>query len=189
VAVLDPGAASRARLVSTAAEVGVEVGIAGPPRPEVVPRIRQTRCDAVLLGLEAPDESALPIAAEVRCPVVLCSENTGADMVSAARRLGAMAFLVKPIRGEQLVPTLALAIARFGEGQSLRCALAERKIIERAKGRLMALHGLTEDAAFRWLRNRAMDTRSRIIEVAHHVLSPSTGSPPGRSAAAPHHRR
>ena len=187
VAVLDPHAASRARLVGTAAEVGVEVGVAGLPRPDVVPLIRQTGCDVVLLGLDVPDGSTLPIATEVGCPVVLCSENTGGDMVSAAQRIGAMAFLVKPIRTEQIVPTLALAVSRFKEGQSLRRSLAERKVIERAKGRLMALQATTEEDAFRWLRRRAMDTRLRIIDVARDVLSASDRSHAQAEERAPTH--
>jgi response regulator NasT len=126
----------------------------------------------VLLGLEVPDPPPLPLAVEVGCPFVLCTENTGVDMVSAAQRLGAMAFLVRPIRAEQIVPTLALAVSRFRESEVLRRSLAERKLIERAKGRVMARHGLTEDAAFRWMRGRAMDTRTRIADVARQVLGP-----------------
>jgi two-component system, response regulator PdtaR len=188
VAVLDPHAASRARLVSTVAEVGVEVTVAGLPGQDVVPLIRQTGSDAVLLALGVPDDSTLLIASEIGCPVVLCSENAGADMVSAAQRSGAMAFLVKPLRTEQIVPTLALAISRFREGQSLRRALAERKIIERAKGQLMALQGMTEEDAFRWLRRRAMDTRLRIVDVARQVLSTSVDPMPSRGDASPHRR-
>jgi AmiR/NasT family two-component response regulator len=39
---------------------------------------------------------------------------------------------------------LALAIARFRERQEVQRALEDRKVIERAKGRLMALHGTFE---------------------------------------------
>jgi response regulator NasT len=180
VAVLDADAPSRARLVSTAAVVGVEIGVAGLPRPDVGPLIRQTGCDAVLLGLDVPDDLTLRLPTEDGCPVVLCSENTGPDMVSTAQQIGAMAFLVKPIRTEQIVPTLALAISRYRERQSLRRALAERKVIERAKGRLMVLQGGTEEDAFRWLRRRAMDTRSRMADVARHVLSEVHADPATR---------
>jgi len=78
---------------------------------------------------------------------------------------------LKPVRREQVMPTLAIAAALFREAQLLRRALAERKIIERAKGKLMERQRTTEDAAFRWLRRRAMDTRTRIADVAREVLA------------------
>jgi AmiR/NasT family two-component response regulator len=91
-----------------------------------------------------------------------------------AHRVRAMAFLIRPIRPDQLEPTIALAVARFREARVLSRSLEERKVIERAKGRLMALHAMTEDAAFRWLRERAMDTRRRIADVARQVLASSS---------------
>jgi AmiR/NasT family two-component response regulator len=36
---------------------------------------------------------------------------------------------------------------------------------------LMERQRTTEDAAFRWLRRRAMDTRTRIADVAREVLA------------------
>src|SRR5215470_10843722 len=92
-------------------------------------------------------------------------------LIRSTYSIGAMAFLVKPIRREQMAPTLALATSLFREGQFLRRALAERKIIEQAKGRLMERQRTTEDAAFRWLRRRAMDTRTRLADVARDVLA------------------
>jgi AmiR/NasT family two-component response regulator len=183
IAVLDAHPSTRTRLVSDGAPVGVDVGVASRLRPDVVPLIRHTRCDAVVLVMDVPDPEAVPLLTELECPVVLCSEDTSPHVVHIAQRLGAMAFLVKPIRAEQLAPTISLAIARFRERQRLQRALAERKVIERAKGRLMMLQGMSEDDAFRWLRRRAMDTRSRLADVARDVLSrPDT--PPGRLPAA-----
>ena len=51
-----------------------------------------------------------------------------------------------------------------------RGALAERKLIERAKGLLMEHRGLTEDQAYRMLRQTAMDQGKRLVEVAEAVI-------------------
>lgn len=51
-----------------------------------------------------------------------------------------------------------------------RTALHERKVIERAKGMLMQHRGLTEDQAYRMLRQTAMDRGRRLAEVAEAVL-------------------
>ena len=52
-----------------------------------------------------------------------------------------------------------------------RGALHERKVIERAKGLLMAHRGLTEDQAYRMLRQTAMDQKRRLVEVAEATLA------------------
>ena len=70
-----------------------------------------------------------------------------------------MACLIEPVRAAQVALTLDLAVARFRDLQALRQALADRKVIERAKGLLMARYGLLEDDAFRRLRRSAMDTQ------------------------------
>jgi AmiR/NasT family two-component response regulator len=171
IAVLDTHASERLRLTSGATDLGVDVGVAGCLRPDVLPLIRSMHCDAVLLAMDVPDPEALWVLRDVRRPVVLCSGDASPDMVGIAQRLGAMAFLLKPIRTEQIAPTISLAIVRFREAERLQRSLVERKIIERAKGRLMLLQGATEDDAFQWLRRRAMDTRSRIVDVARDVLT------------------
>jgi len=171
IAVIETRTASREQLVSTVAEVGIEVCVEGPLRHDVVALIPQTGCDAALVGMDEPDGAEIRLTTAIDCPLVLCSKNTGPDMVIAAQKMHAMAFLVKPMRPELLLPTLALATSLFREAQFLRRALAERKIIEQAKGRLMERQRISEDAAFRWLRRRAMDTRTRIADVARDVLT------------------
>ena len=57
------------------------------------------------------------------------------------------------------------------ELESARARLNERKLVERAKGLLMAHQGLTEDEAYRALRQLAMNQNRRLVEVASAVLS------------------
>jgi two-component system, response regulator PdtaR len=170
LAILDADSASRAQLVRAAEGVGLDIVLADGLHQDVVSRVGPAGCDVMLLGLAAPDPSAEPLMAEVDRAVVLCSANTELAMLHTAQSIGAMAFLVRPVRPSQIVPTLTIAVSRFEEHQSLSRALAERKVIEQAKGRLMALHGTSEEDAFRWLRCRAMDTRSRLADVARDVL-------------------
>jgi hypothetical protein len=57
------------------------------------------------------------------------------------------------------------------ELEAARSALHARKVIERAKGLLMAHRGLTEEQAYRLLRETAMNQSRRLVEVAETVLS------------------
>ena len=81
-----------------------------------------------------------------------------------------MSYLLKPLRSAELAPVLDLALARFCETRDLRRSLEERKIIERAKGRLMARYQLSEDDAFRRLRRAAMDSRRPMVDIAKALL-------------------
>lgn len=58
-----------------------------------------------------------------------------------------------------------------GELETARRSLNERKIVERAKGLLMARLDITEEAAYRMLRQTAMDQNRRIVEVAEAALA------------------
>ncbi len=57
------------------------------------------------------------------------------------------------------------------ELDAARRALHERKVIERAKGVLMARLGLDEEAAFRALQKTSMDQNRRLADVAEATLS------------------
>jgi two-component system, response regulator PdtaR len=88
-----------------------------------------------------------------------------------------MAFLVEPIRREELLPTIHLVRRRFeqfqelrSEADSLRTALQERTLIERAKSQLMRQENIEEDAAYQHLRRLATARRVRLVDVARRVL-------------------
>ncbi|ENO77964.1 ANTAR domain-containing response regulator, partial [Thauera sp. 63] len=61
--------------------------------------------------------------------------------------------------------------AMSDELDAARAALEERKLIERAKGLLMSCRGLSEDEAYRLLRQTAMSQGRRLAEVAGATLA------------------
>ena len=71
-----------------------------------------------------------------------------------------------------LMQTQAQRLQAMGdELQAARAALNERKVVERAKGLLMASRGLSEEEAYRLLRQTAMNQNRRLVEVAEATLS------------------
>ena len=78
---------------------------------------------------------------------------------------------------ERLRPILELARARFDADRALRdelkdaqTKLAERKLIEKAKGLVMQQKGVSEGEAYRLLRKLAMDRNLKLLEVARQVI-------------------
>jgi two-component system, response regulator PdtaR len=136
--------------------------------------VSSVRPDVVIFAVGLPDGDGVAAAAAVTsasgCPVVVFTSHTRDELVARAQAAGVMAYLLKPLRAAELAPALDLAVARFAETRQLRQTLEERKVIERAKGRLMDKLNLTEEEAFRRLRRAAMNSRRPMVEIARALL-------------------
>jgi response regulator NasT len=135
--------------------------------------VRRTSPDVAVFAVGLPDGDGVDAARTVidaGYPVVIFTSHTRQDLVDRARAAGVMSYLLKPLRPAELAPVLHLAVARFQETRDLRRSLEDRKVIERAKGRLMARYRLSEDQAFHRLRRAAMDSRRPMVEIARALL-------------------
>jgi response regulator NasT len=172
--VIDDHAPSRAAVRAAVAAAGGEVVGEAARCTDALALVREAQPDVALFAAGLPDgdgvDAAGRVVAEGRLPVVLFTSHTSQALVERARTAGVMAFLLKPLREAELAPALDLAVARFAEASDLRRRLEERKVIERAKGRLMTRLGLGEDEAFHRLRRAAMDSRRPMAEVARALL-------------------
>ena len=152
---------------------------------EAVELARSELPDLAVLDVKMPRldgiESARRILDERPIPIVIVSAYTETSLVERAAEAGVFGYLSKPFREEDLLPAIATARARFGQLAAVRDqvetlaeALAARKVIERAKGILMAKDGLTEDAAFSRLR-KASQTSGRPLRVIAEAVVATMG--------------
>ena len=178
VAIVDDHERSRAALRAAIWAAGGEVVGEAYRTADALALVQRTRPDVAIFAVGLPDGDGVAVAGEVTtkagCPVVLFTSHTDEKLTERAREAGVMAYLLKPLRSPELAPALDLAVARFRETQELKQTLEDRKVIERAKGRLMARHALTEEQAFQRLRRAAMDTRRPMVEIARAVLVSDT---------------
>jgi response regulator NasT len=148
---------------------------------DVAHLVGKHRPDAVIMAVGLPDgdgvEAARQVMASGACPVVLLTSHTDTAVSERAIAAGVLAFLVKPLRPEELGPALDVAVSRFRElsamrqeNETLKRTLETRKLVERAKGILMKRLGLSEPDAFRRIQKTAMDTRRPMSEVAQALL-------------------
>ena len=173
VAILDDHERSRAALRAAIWAAGGEVVGESVRCADALGLIRRSNPDVAVCAVGLPDGDGIETARQVvdsGCPVVLFTSHTRQELVDRAREAGVMSYLLKPLRSAELAPVLDLAVARFSETRDLRRSLEERKIIERAKGRLMARYHLSEDEAFRRLRRAAMDSRRPMVDIARALL-------------------
>jgi AmiR/NasT family two-component response regulator len=173
VAILDDHERSRASLRAAIWAAGGAVVGEAVRCVDALALVRRTSPDVAVFAVGLPDGDGVDSARTVidaGCPVVLFTSHTRQDLVDRARAAGVMSYLLKPLRSAELAPVLDLAVARFRETRDLRRSLEDRKVIERAKGRLMARYHLSEDEAFHRLRRAAMDSRRPMVEIARALL-------------------
>lgn len=181
VAIADDHVPSRTALCSAVTAAGGTIVAEAVRCGDVVPMVRRASPDVLVCAAGLPDGDGVQAAAPVaqrECPVVLFTSHTDEALVERARAAGVMGFLLKPLRPAELAPVLDLAVARFQDNRQLKQSLEGRKVIERAKGTLMARLGLTEEEAFRRLRRAAMDSRRPMVDIARALLVSETVAKP-----------
>lgn len=149
---------------------------------EAIRLVRELEPDVAILDIKMPGTDGLAAAREIvgdqLAAVVILTAFSQRDLIEQARDVGALAYVVKPFHRNELVPAIELAIARFRETRalteqtaSLTQQLETRKVVDRAKGRLIDEHGMSEHDAFRFIQTSAMATRSSMRDVADQVVS------------------
>jgi response regulator NasT len=140
--------------------------------------------DVIVIDLENPSrdilEQMFQVSRAVRRPIAMFVDQSDAASIQASVDAGVSAYIVDGLKKERLKSILDLCISRFNAFAKLqdeldrtKSALEDRKVIERAKGILMRLKGLTEDEAYVLLRSTAMREKKKIGEIAQSILTAS----------------
>ncbi len=150
--------------------------------------------DLYLFDVDLADGDGIDLARELsedgpRRPVVVLTGLDAPEVLDRSIEAGVLAHLTKPVDDRQLDAALRLAAARSAELEALRAevdttrqALADRKLIEHAKGILIAGLGLTEPEAFGRIQATARSRNLRLTEVARTIVEQRAlyERPPGR---------
>jgi len=148
---------------------------------QAVDRATELRPDLVILDIQMPVLDGLSAAEQIAsariAPVIVLTAFSQRELVERARDAGAMAYLVKPFSKNDLVPAIEVARARFSEMtaldsevRTLEERLETRRVVEKAKGLLMAEQGISEAEAFRWIQRTAMNQRTSMKALAQSIV-------------------
>lgn len=169
-------------IVDSLREAGdYDVTVVGDPG-RLASRLAELSPDVVLIDITSPDRDALEEMALASDPtqraVAIFVDQSDSQTTRAAIEAGVSAYVVDGMRKERIKPVLDAAIARFQmfarmriELETTKAALAERKVIDRAKGLLMKARGLNEDEAYALLRKTAMDQSRKVADVARALVT------------------
>ncbi len=164
---------------------------------EIVDLVAATGPELAIVDIKMPGRDGLDAARDIRerfgVPVLVLTAFSQRSLVEEAREAGVLAYLVKPFQRHDLITAIELALSRHEEEQVIEGELAEvpltpegmedkietRRLIEKAKESLMEGYDLTEVEAFQFIRQCAMNSRSRMRDVAQGVLA-GTAVPGGK---------
>jgi two-component system, response regulator PdtaR len=157
---------------------------------------RELKPDLVLMDVKMPlldgISAAEQIGKEGIAPVVMLTAFSQKELVERARDAGVMAYIVKPFTASDLAPAIGIARSRWLELHTLEAEIADlgerletRKVVDRAKGVLMAELKISELEAFSWIQKTAMDRRLGMREVAAAIVSGMTGGKASNATPPP----
>lgn len=181
IAVADDEADMRQYFGMILPRLGHEVVAVAENGQQLIEACRLHQPDLVVTDIRMPEMDGIAAASAIYehrpIPVILVSAFHDPDLIARAEQNHVLAYLIKPIKRENLQTAISITMARFRtfealrkEATDLRQALADRKVIERAKGLLMEKAGLSEADAFRRLQRLASDRNLKLIEVANSLI-------------------
>ncbi len=145
-------------------------------------KIQDLKPDLALLDIKMPGMDGIAVARKInqdhRCAVVLVTAFSQRELIDEAIDAGVHGYVVKPFERHDLVPAIEVALARqsaekrlIEEVANTQERLEARKVLDRAKGQLMDVHGLSEQDAFGFIQKTAMQSRSQMRAVADGILA------------------
>lgn len=145
-------------------------------------RVDELKPDMIIIDLESPDRDVLENMALLNesspRPVVMFAEQGDQTTIEKAIRSGVSAYVVDGLEHHRIKAILDVAAARFREFQALRAELqqartelADRKLIEKAKGLVMKHNRCSEEQAFKAMRKMAMDQQKPLNDIARNIIS------------------
>jgi response regulator NasT len=174
-------------LVSAGFEVVGETGRGD----EAIALVDEHRPDLVILDVKMPGMDGVRAAREItarhRAAVLVLTAFSQRELIEEAREAGVAAYLVKPFRREELLPAIEGVLAKCrqdwaiaaevdeldpagDEGARAEDKIETRNLVDQAKAVLMDRHAMTEPEAFSFVQRTAMQTRSRMRDVARRVV-------------------
>ncbi|NQW06436.1 MAG: response regulator [SAR202 cluster bacterium] len=182
ILVAEDEALIRLDLVEMLTEAGYTVVAQATNGLEAIALAREFKPDLAILDVKMPELDGISAAQEIIeiAPVLMLTAFSQRELVERARDAGVMAYVVKPFGISDLIPAIEIAMSRHLQMRALKSEVSDlyerletRKIIDKAKGILMAAMALSEPEAFSWIQRAAMDRRLTMKEVALAITDPS----------------
>ena len=182
VVVVEDETLTRIDLIEILKENGYDVGGEATDGIEAVEICKKLQPDIVLLDIKIPYISGLKVANILKennfkgCIIILTAYNI-VEYIQEASNTIVMGYILKPIDESIFLERLKLIYKNFKlyddlkkEVEETKKKLEERKVIERAKGIVMAKYTLSEEEAYKKMRDLSMQKRISMSKLAEIII-------------------
>ncbi|MEJ2042793.1 MAG: ANTAR domain-containing protein [Reinekea sp.] len=181
ILIIDQIAGRAEPLEAALKDLGHNVIIRPPGKYAIYQMVESFKPDVVIVDAESPDRDTLEDVSltsdRLPRPIIFFSDDEDDEVIRQSIQAGVSAYIVDGLQPSRVKSLLNVAISRFEEHQKLkgelkktRNELAERKVIDRAKGLLMKHKQCDEESAFAAMRNMAMNKKVRLAEIAQDII-------------------
>ena len=181
VAIADDNRADLLLLRACLSRAGHNVAFEAHSGEELVQQCGSASPELIITDIYMGEMDGLTAASEIlahqEIPVIIVSGADVGYFLDHSDTCRPFAYLTKPLCGDDLRAAIVVAMQRFeelqsyrAEASSMRQALEDRKVIERAKGLLMRQRSLDEPDAFQYLQQLARRHRQKLVDVAKSLI-------------------
>jgi len=182
VMLVDENRGRAALLKQALSDAGFEVVATLNQGSRLLLELQKISVDVILIDMASPDRDTLEhlsiIHREQPRPVVMFADDDDSQIIQAAVKAGVSAYVVDGFNQNRLNAIMQVAITRFREYQAMReeltdvkLKLAERKVVDKAKGLLMEHKGMSEEEAYQALRKMAMNKNKKLVEISEQLIN------------------
>ena len=184
IALLVDSNTERAEIVEAGLSGAAVTRLSSSAPDKLLASIDKLQPDVIIMDCDSPDkdmiESLKKVSQHNPKPIVMFVEDGDGSLAKEAVHAGVSAYIVDGLQASRVRPVVEVAVERFKMFDELKKELVKskesleaRKIIERAKGILMDKRNLSEEGAFRSMRELAMKESVTIKKIAENILSVS----------------
>jgi two-component system, response regulator PdtaR len=148
---------------------------------EAVEQSLKLQPDLIIMDVKMPILNGIKAAKIIRkklhTAILLLTAYSQRELIEDAKDSGVTAYLVKPVTEMDLIPAIEIAMSqkiRFEslsrDLQTLKQKMDERRLIDKAKGKVMELLMMSEEQAYQWMREYSMKNRISLCSVADLIL-------------------
>lgn len=165
-------------------ELGHQVVATAATPAEAIAYAKGHPLDCIFMDVNLGDGDGIHTMAEIQklqdVPFIFITGYSDEKTVARASQLYPYGYLVKPVDIHDIRSALMVAQRSFEEKQQLkqdaansRRQLAERKLIEKAKGILMDKFDYSESEAMTFLQKKSRKTNRKLVDVAKDIIDMS----------------
>ncbi|KYG92320.1 response regulator [Metasolibacillus sp. FSL H7-0170] len=136
----------------------------------------------ILMDIKMPKLDGLKaskiIEQQFGIPILFISAYSEKELLSYMKQDNVLGYVMKPFSEKNVLPALEVAfhqIEKFdrlsGQLQQVQNQMEKRKVIERAKGLLMQLENISEEEAYKKIRNESMRTQQEMVHIAQQIIN------------------